>query len=264
MLKKLFFTLLFISGLAQAQMDPKIVISPMSYDMGDIKEGDKVTKIFTIKNEGSSTLNIKDVKVSCGCTAAKPKKNDLEPGESTEMEVTFNSSGREGKQSKTVYVETNDPANSSARVTFTANVLTVASTTPYTGNLDKTIGSTSKDISSKNNSPKKKNVFKAPRLSFMEKLHDFGRLPEGKVAQYTFNFVNTGELPLSIEFVLAAGPGLAAQISNREIAPGGKGTLKVSLDTSNLQGKVAKTIKISSNDIKEPSQTLIIKADIIK
>lgn len=264
MLKKLFFTLLLISGLAQAQMDPKIVISPMSHDMGDIKEGDKVTKVYTIKNEGSSILNIKDVKVSCGCTVAKPKKKDLEPGESTELEVTFNSSGKEGKQNKSVYIENNDPANSNARVTFTANVLTVGNTTPYTENLNKTIGSTSKDVSSKNNPPTKKKVLKAPRLSFMEKLHDFGRLPEGKVAEYTFNFVNTGGSLLSIEFVLATGPGLAAQISSREIAPGGKGTLKVNFDTSNMQGKVAKTIKINSNDSKEPSQTLIIKADIVK
>lgn len=263
MFKKILFIFLFISGLAYAQLDPRIIITPLTHDMGDIKEGDKASRTYTIKNEGSSILNIKDVKVSCGCTVAKPKKNDLQPGESTELEVTFNSSGREGKQSKTVFIESNDPVNSNTRVTFTANVLTRANTTPYTGSLANTIGSTKKNASVKDNVTKKK-MPKAPKLSFMQKLHDFGRLSEGKVAQYTFNFVNAGGSILNIEFIVATGPGLITQISSRNIGPGEKGTLKVDFDTSNLQGKVAKNIKISSNDPKEPTQTLVVKAEIVK
>jgi hypothetical protein len=162
-----------------------------------------------------------------------------------------------------VFIESNDPVNSNARVSFTANVLTKANTAPYTESLNTSIAEAKKNISAKN-PPAKKKVLKMPRLSFMEKLHDFGRVPEGKVAQYTFSFVNTGGITLDIGFIVATGQGLATQISSRKIEPGGKGTLTVDFDTSNLQGKVARNIKISSNDPKEPTQNLIIKADIVK
>ncbi|HEX2869482.1 MAG TPA: DUF1573 domain-containing protein [Ignavibacteriales bacterium] len=254
MFKKLFFTFIFISCLALAQQDPKVTVKPLSYDMGDIKQGDKVTKIYNIKNEGRSTLKITDVRASCGCTAAKPAKTELLPGESTGLEVTFNSTGRSGKQNKTVYIETNDPAGKSLQVTFTANVLT--DKTPQDGTYPVTGASTS----DKN----KKTIIKPPKLSFTEYTHDFGRLNEGKIAQYTFKFTNAGGSALDIGFVVTTGSGLMTKLSSRRIEPGQKGTLKVSFDTSNLKGKVARNIKISTNDPLNPTHTLILTADVVK
>jgi hypothetical protein len=39
-------------------------------------------------------------------------KRELKPGESSNIEVTFNSKGRKGPQTKTVTVSTNDPEKS--------------------------------------------------------------------------------------------------------------------------------------------------------
>lgn len=250
MLKRYFFMILFISGFTFAQQFPQISITPLSYDMGDIKAGEKVTKIYTIKNVGGEILDIKEVRASCGCTAVKPGKNKLGPGESTELEVTFNSEGREGKQNKTVYIETNDPSHTTAKVTFTANVLT--------GGIANTNVISNAGIGSS------KSVLKTPKLSFTEKVHDLGKLKEGKVAQYTFNFTNTGGSTLDIGFVVTTGPGIATRLSGRKIEPGKKGYLKVDIDTSNLKGKIARNIKVSSNDPTEPTQTLILTADILK
>ncbi|MCU7494118.1 MAG: DUF1573 domain-containing protein [Ignavibacteria bacterium] len=250
MLRKSVFALLFISGLALAQTGPKISVSPLTYDMGDIKEGDVVTKVYTVKNEGSAVLNIRNVSVSCGCTVAKLKTNDLQPGESTELTVTFNSSGREGKQSKTVMILSNDLSSSSARVTFTANVLT--------NSLKNSNIPSSSDLLAKRVS------LKSPKLAFNEKVHDFGKLNEGKVTRYTFNFTNTGGSTLDIGFVVTSGGGIATRLSSRKIEPGKNGTLKVEFDTSNLKGKVAKNIKIGSNDPDEPTQILIITADVVR
>ncbi|MGE5621044.1 MAG: DUF1573 domain-containing protein [archaeon] len=234
MFRKIFFILFFITGFAAAQSAPKISVKPGHFELGNIKEGTVVTKIYTIKNEGSGVLNIKDVRVSCGCTAAKPAKNELKPGEATKLEVKFNSAGRMGKQEKTVYIDSNDPANGTLQVTFAGNVV------------------------------QKNTVKKAPKLSFAEKAHDFGILNEGKVAQYTFNFVNTGGSTLEIGYIVATGAGFATRVSSRKIEPGQKGSLQVEFDTSNLWGKVAKNIKINSNDPSEPVQTLIVTADIAK
>lgn len=258
MLKKYFFSILLFSGLTLAQQYPKIAVTPFNYDMGNIKEGEKVTRIYTIKNVGGDNLNIKEVRTSCGCTAAKPKKNNLDPGESTELEVTFNSAGREGEQKKTVYVETNDPSNPAAHVTFTANVLPDGKPNPGTATRNLP------GVETDNGIVVNKAALKTPRLSFTEKIHDLGKLKEGKVARYTFNFTNTGGSALDIGFVITTGSGMATRLSSRKIEPGKKGSLKVDFDTSNLKGKIARNIKISSNDPTEPTQTLILMADIVR
>lgn len=258
MLKKLLFAFIFIPAILFAQQNPKVSVQPLSYDMGDIKQGEKATRIYTIKNEGAGTLKISDVRASCGCTAAKPKKNELAPGESTEMEVTFNSTGRMGKQDKTVYIETNDPANKSLQVTFTANVLDEGNSPDF---VEPASGA---NKSAKSKVSNKKTTLKPPRLSFSESAHDFGRLSEGKIAQYTFKFSNTGGSTLDIGFVVVTGPGLLTNLSSRRIEPGGKGTLKISFDTSNLKGKIARNIKVSTNDPVNPTHTLVLTADVVK
>lgn len=121
---KIFSFVLFafvFAGLVSAQ--PSAVIHPMEYDYGDIVQDSIVTKIFVITNEGNDVLKITRVWASCGCTAVMPAKNELKPGESTDIKVTFNSEGKSGKQNKTVYIETNDPKNSTIKLAFTGNVI---------------------------------------------------------------------------------------------------------------------------------------------
>ena len=108
---------------AQFEFEPKAVIRPMAYDFGDIIEDSVVTTIFVITNEGNDLLKITKVWASCGCTAVMPKKNELKPGESTDIKVTFNSEGKSGKQNKTVNIETNDPKNSTIKLALTGNVV---------------------------------------------------------------------------------------------------------------------------------------------
>ena len=102
---------------------PKAVIHPMEYDFGEIIEDSVVTKNFVITNKGSELLKITDIKASCGCTAVVAGKNELKPGDSTDIKVSFNSEGKSGKQTKTVTVKTNDPVNTVIRLAFTGNVV---------------------------------------------------------------------------------------------------------------------------------------------
>ena len=113
----------FWESLALPEKEPKAVIRPMAYDFGDIIQDSIVTTNYVITNEGSDTLKITKVSASCGCTAVMPEKNELKPGESTNIKVTFNSKGRSGKQSKIITVETNDPANSVIKLSLTGNVI---------------------------------------------------------------------------------------------------------------------------------------------
>jgi uncharacterized membrane protein len=88
---------------------PRAQFDQTEYNYGKIKAGDKVTHEFRLTNTGKKPLIIRKVKASCGCTVAAPEKNELKPGESTSIKVTFDSTGRAGKDSKSVTVITNDP-----------------------------------------------------------------------------------------------------------------------------------------------------------
>jgi hypothetical protein len=91
------------------------------FDFGDVNEGDIVKHDFKLTNSGKSDLLIRNVKASCGCTAVK-NENVVKPGQSTDLKVEFNSSGKKGRQNKSVTVITNDPVNSTIVLRIMGNV----------------------------------------------------------------------------------------------------------------------------------------------
>lgn len=101
---------------------PKIVFNKTKHDFGKIGNNVKVTYDFNFKNEGKQDLVIRNIKSSCGCTAAQLKDKTLSPGESNAIEVTFNSKGRRGRQHKTVTVTTNDPKNPIVRLNIECRI----------------------------------------------------------------------------------------------------------------------------------------------
>ena len=233
-MKKLFLFLLFVPIALFGQFgDPEIVPHLKSFNFGDISEGEIVSHDFIIFNRGTNILKINRVKASCGCTAAMPEKSELEPGESTNLTVTFNSSGRNGAQKKLIRIETNDPENPQQIITITGNVVLEGA-----------------------------NPQSNPVLNFSETQYDFGKILEGKVVEHTFKFQNIGKATLKISDIKTSCGCTAALVSNEKIGPGEEGTLKVELDTKNRQGKMSRTITITSNDPKEPEKILTVYADI--
>lgn len=93
----------------QKKNAPKIVFTTESYDFGTVKEGDPVKFTFELKNNGIDDLIIRKTKASCGCTASNPEKTTLKKGESSKIDIDFNSNGKKGEQHKTVTVISNDP-----------------------------------------------------------------------------------------------------------------------------------------------------------
>jgi len=91
---------------------PHILFESESFDFGTVKDGANVEYSFKFTNTGKSTLKILKTKASCGCTATEPVKTVLKKGESSEIKIVFNSTGRKGNQHKTITVITNDPDKS--------------------------------------------------------------------------------------------------------------------------------------------------------
>jgi len=94
----------------QLKRAPKIVFTSDTCDFGTAKEGDIVKFSFEFKNNGKDKLIIRKTKASCGCTVSTPEKTILKKGESSKINVEFNTDGKKGTQRKTITVITNDPA----------------------------------------------------------------------------------------------------------------------------------------------------------
>jgi hypothetical protein len=101
---------------------PKLKFDNPVHDFGTIKQGDQVSTEFLFTNAGKSVLNIRDIKASCGCTISNLEKNDLGPGESSSIKITFNSRGRRGIQQKSISIFSNDPSNPTQRILIKARV----------------------------------------------------------------------------------------------------------------------------------------------
>ena len=233
-MKKIFFSILLFSSFSLAQiLTPKLTLLENEYDFGDIKQGDQVSHVFILTNSGGDLLKIEKIIPSCGCTAAMPEKSELAPGESTKLTITFNSAGKKGKQKKLVRINTNDPENPQTIITINGNVIP-----PTDGKETSAI------------------------IHFRETQHDFGVVQEGNKVEYTFAFDNSGKSNLEIGDIKTSCGCTAALVSKKVLAPGETGTLKVELDTSDRQGKMSRTITISSNDPSDPDKILTVYADI--
>jgi hypothetical protein len=76
-------------------------------DFGQISQGEKVKQRFRFKNVGKSDLIISDAKGSCGCTVPAWPRQPIRPGQEGEIEVVFDSNGKQGRQNKTVTLVAN-------------------------------------------------------------------------------------------------------------------------------------------------------------
>jgi len=94
-------------GVADPDALPLISFEKDFHDFGKLYSGEQVTYSFKFKNTGKSILVISNVSTSCGCTVSTFPKQPIAPGEGATIDVSFDSNGRHGLQSKSVTVFTN-------------------------------------------------------------------------------------------------------------------------------------------------------------
>jgi len=96
-------------GVSSSVESARLVVANKKHNFGDVAEGKKVDLNVQLKNSGSKLLSIDKVKSSCGCTATLLSKNELKPGESTNLKIELDTSGRKGTLLRTVTIHSNDP-----------------------------------------------------------------------------------------------------------------------------------------------------------
>ena len=88
----------------------KISFKAETVDYGTIAKGSDGVRIFEFTNTGDTPLIISDVKSSCGCTVPKKPDGPVAPGESSTIEVKYDTK-RVGpiRKTITVYSNANEP-----------------------------------------------------------------------------------------------------------------------------------------------------------
>lgn len=102
---------------------PAIVCLNPMLDFGAVYDDAVVQHSYVLTNQGTRKVKLTGVRASCGCTSVKLAADALAPGQATTMEAVINFKGRRGRQVKSIYAETDDPAAKLIRVEFSGVVV---------------------------------------------------------------------------------------------------------------------------------------------
>lgn len=106
---------------AEEAQTPRLTLTEPIKDFGTVPKGEKLDWSFEIKNTGTTDLEILAAKPTCGCTVADFTKV-IKPGQTGKVTAHVDTTNFAGPISKSVQLETNDPAAANAQVTITAIV----------------------------------------------------------------------------------------------------------------------------------------------
>lgn len=100
---------------------------------------------------------------------------------------------------------------------------------------------------------------KAPRLTLVEPIKDFGTVPKGEKLDWSFEIKNTGSADLEI---LAAKPACGCTVADfdKVIKPGQTGKVTAHLDTTSFAGPISKPVTLETNDPNTPTAQVTISA----
>lgn len=95
-----------------------------------------------------------------------------------------------------------------------------------------------------------------PHIKFMTTEHDFGTIKEdGGLATTVFEFANAGNQPLILNNVKATCGCTTPEWTKDPVAPGAKGTIKVTYNPKNRPGAFSKSVNVYTNT--QPSVTVL-------
>lgn len=101
------------------------------------------------------------------------------------------------------------------------------------------------------------------KITFNEDSHDFGKVEQGDVLEYSFKFTNEGDMPLVIESVHpSCGCTGAASDGKSEYTEGESGEIKITFNTQGRSGHQEKHINVITNDTEIQSKDLKFTCDI--
>jgi len=96
------------TDIIELENPPILTFENKTFDFGTVIDGDQVIHKYEFTNTGKGPLVLSAVNGSCGCTIPKNwPRTPIASGESSYIEVVFNSEGRAGQTNKTITVVAN-------------------------------------------------------------------------------------------------------------------------------------------------------------
>ena len=121
----------FNLGVTFAKTGPKISLDTKYWDFGNIQEGTTEEKVFTVENTGDEDLIIESVFTNCGCTTANISSKLIVSEGKAELKVVYNTKGKSsGRDSKDIYIKSNDPLSPKIKITIVAIVTSADKSIP--------------------------------------------------------------------------------------------------------------------------------------
>jgi len=111
------------SGEASSADGPRITLEQTRHHFGRLREDETRSVKLGFVNSGNAPLEIREVKTTCGCTAATLDRMSYAPGERGEVTVEFDPSAPGDNQRKYVTILSNDVTNEGvAQIEIVADV----------------------------------------------------------------------------------------------------------------------------------------------
>ena len=79
-----------------------VIVSPTVQVVGEVTQGTLITKKFSVKNTGETSLELSNIEIPCECNTALANKTYFAPGEMLEVEMTFDTTNYAGHTVKSV------------------------------------------------------------------------------------------------------------------------------------------------------------------
>ncbi len=105
-------------------------------------------------------------------------------------------------------------------------------------------------------------LFAKSAIRFKNTTVDFGEVTSGKIVDILFEFENAGNDILVIKEIIPSCGCTTADMAKKDYKPGEKGTIASKFNTNGYNGKVIKTITVTSNDPDAPETRLTLKGTV--
>ncbi len=218
---------------------PKIEVTPMTVDLGNISDDIKSNATFTIKNTGNADLVIIDAKPTCGCTVANLTSKKIAPGKTATLEAVYDSHNGNGQIRKFVNIKSNDPKAETVTLQLNAVV-----------------------------TPKP-----APDVAFSLYNVMGLQMTKGGKESRTIKVLSNGQMPLVIDGV-STSPGISAKFGKVDIPagqnvktdvtlkPGESKDLSLTISPKTQSGFFQEVLTIRSNSKHHPALTFVAQGQV--
>lgn len=165
----------FLPGVAQT-LNEDLKFEERVFDFGNVDElGGKITHIFKVKNTGKEPIALVSSRTGCNCVEVKLPREEIKPGATAKVAVTYNPNYRPGPFSKEIAVMSSGSRYN--RIWIKGNV-----------------------IAGKHPVEEKYRYGYGDGLWMNLKLLSFGSMPKGGEKSVELRFANGSEKPMTVRF----------------------------------------------------------------